>query len=336
MKLSNETKVGLLAIIAILILVLGFNFLKGKNLFSKPPVIYAVFHNIGSLEKSNLVKINGLPIGTVYNFGPADKEVNNIIVELHLSREVSIPKNSVAFIDGSVLGASFINIDKGNANVFLNSGDTINTRLDLGLLNDIKTQITPTITRVNETLDSLKIAIGGLTDIFDPNTKNNLRDLIANLTLSSAHLQQMLNTQTGVLAQSLANVNALTGNLAKNSDAINSSIRNIEVTTSKFANANIEGAVSALQATITELKGTISRFNSSNGSLGLLMNDKKLYNNLNSMAERLNSTALSAEILLDDLRMHPKRYVNISVFGGKTKAEPLTSPVAKDTVLVRQ
>ena len=274
MKLSNETKVGLLAIIAILILVLGFNFLKGKNLFSKPPVIYAVFHNIGSLEKSNLVKINGLPIGTVYNFGPADKEVNNIIVELHLSREVSIPKNSVAFIDGSVLGASFINIDKGNANVFLNSGDTINTRLDLGLLNDIKTQITPTITRVNETLDSLKIAIGGLTDIFDPNTKNNLRDLIANLTLSSAHLQQMLNTQTGVLAQSLANVNALTGNLAKNSDAINSSIRNIEVTTSKFANANIEGAVSALQATITELKGTISRFNSSNGSLGLLMNDK--------------------------------------------------------------
>ena len=121
MKLSNETKVGLLAIIAILILVLGFNFLKGKNLFSKPPVIYAVFHNIGSLEKSNLVKINGLPIGTVYNFGPADKEVNNIIVELHLSREVSIPKNSVAFIDGSVLGASFINIDKGNANVFLNS-----------------------------------------------------------------------------------------------------------------------------------------------------------------------------------------------------------------------
>src|SRR5947209_7743854 len=130
MKLSNETKVGLLAIIAILILVLGFNFLKGKSLFSKTPVIYAVFKNIGSLEKSNLVKIHGLPIGTVYNYGPEDKEVNNIIVEVHLNRDVDIPKNSVAFIDGAIVGASYINIDKGNATTYLRSGDTISTRLD--------------------------------------------------------------------------------------------------------------------------------------------------------------------------------------------------------------
>jgi phospholipid/cholesterol/gamma-HCH transport system substrate-binding protein len=182
----------------------------------------------------------------------------------------------------------------------------------------------------------LKIAIGGLSDIFDPNTKNNLRDLIANLTLSSAHIQQMLNTQTGVLAQSLANVNALTGNLAKNSDAINSSIRNVEVTTSKLANSNIEGTVAALQATISELKNTVSRFNSNKGTLGLMMNDRQLYDQLNNVAVRLNSTALSAEILLDDLRLHPKRYVNVSVFGGKTKGDPLSSPAAKDTVPVRQ
>src|SRR5947209_18886177 len=101
MKLSNETKVGLLAIVAIVLLVLGFNFLKGKSLFSKTPVLFAVFKNIGSLEKSNQVKINGLPIGTVYNFGPKDKEVNSILVEIHLTREVNIPRNSVAFIDRS-------------------------------------------------------------------------------------------------------------------------------------------------------------------------------------------------------------------------------------------
>src|SRR5436305_6282441 len=125
MKLSNETKVGLLAIIAIILLVLGFNFLKGKSLFSKTPVLYAVFKNIGSLEKSNQVKINGLPIGTVYNFGPADKEVNNILVEIHLTRDVAIPSNSVAFIDGAIVGASFSNVEKGNTNTYLKSGDTI-------------------------------------------------------------------------------------------------------------------------------------------------------------------------------------------------------------------
>jgi phospholipid/cholesterol/gamma-HCH transport system substrate-binding protein len=332
MKLSNETKVGLLAIVSIVVLVLGFNFLKGKNLFSKTPVLFAEFSNIGTLEKSNQVKINGLPVGTVYAMAPKDKEVNKIIVEIHLSREVNIPKNSVAFIDGPLVGGSFINIAKGQDNTYLQSGDTISTKLDQGLLSDIKAQITPTISRVNETLDSLKLTIGALNDVFDPNTKNNLRTLIGNLTVSSAHLQQMLNAQSGMLARSLSNINDVTANLARSNDAVTSSIRNVEVTTSKLANANIDGTIAALQATINELKNTVGNINSSKGTLGLLMNDRALYDRLDNMANRLNTVALSAEILFDDIRVHPKRYVNISVFGGKNKGEPLTSPVVKDTL----
>src|SRR5215212_10563261 len=99
MKLSNETKVGVLAVVAILILVLGFNFLKGQSIFSKPPVLYAKFAEIGSLEKSNPVKINGLPVGTVFNVAQADKEVDSVIIEIHLTRDVVIPKSSIAFID---------------------------------------------------------------------------------------------------------------------------------------------------------------------------------------------------------------------------------------------
>lgn len=332
MKLSNETKVGLLAIVSIVILVLGFNFLKGKSLFSKTPVLFAEFSNIGTLEKSNQVKINGLAVGTVYTMTPKDKEVNKIVVEIHLSKEVNIPTNSVAFIDGPLVGGAFINIAKGEANTYLQSGDTISTRLDQGLISDIKAQITPTITRVNETLDSLRVTIGSLNDVFDPNTKNNLRSLIANLALSSAHLQQMLNAQTGLLARSLSNVNDVTANLARSNEAITSSIRNVEVTTSKLANSNIDGTLAALNETINELRNTVSSINSKNGTLGLLMNDRALYDRLDNMANRLNTVALSAEILFDDIRVHPKRYVNISVFGGKNKGEPLTSPVAKDTL----
>jgi len=333
MKLSNETKVGLLAIVSILVLVLGFNFLKGKSLFSRTPVLFAEFSNIGGLEKSNQVKINGLPIGAVYTMVPKDREVNKIVVEIHLSREVSIPKNSVAFIDGPLVGGAFINIAKGNAKGgYLESGDTISTRLDMGLLNYIKAQLTPTLTRVNETLDTLKQTIGSVNDIFDPNTKNNLRGLITNLTLSSAHLQHLLNAQSGMLSRSLSNINDVTGNLARNNDAVTSSIRNVEVTTSKLANSNIEGTIAALQGTINELRNTVSSFNTNKGTLGLLMNDRALYDRLDNMTNRLNTTALSAEILLDDIRTHPKRYVNLSVFGGKNKGEPLTSPILKDTV----
>ena len=334
MKLSNETKVGMLAVVAILILVFGFNFLKGQSIFSKPHVLYAKFAEIGSLDKSNPVKINGLPIGTVYNIKQADKEVDSVVVEIHLTRDVLIPKYSIAFIDGTVLGTAFINIEKPQANssVYYENGDTIVTRLDKGLFGTIQSQLAPTIVRVNQTLDSLKIAIGAIASVFDPHTKNNMQDLIANLTVSSGHLQQLLNAQSGQLAQSLGNLNSVTGNLAKNNDAINSSIRNVEVTTSKLANANIEGTMAALNGAVTELKNTISNLNSKNGSLGLLMNDRELYDRLTGVADRLGKAALSAEITLDDLRANPKRYVNISVFGGKNKGEPLTSPAVKDTL----
>ncbi len=332
MKISNEVKVGILAIVAILVLILGFNFLKGKTLFGKAPTIYAVFKDLGTLEKSNQVRINGLPVGTVFDFVPIDKEVNGIVVEIHLTRDVLIPDNSVAFLDGNPLSASFISIQKGDANSYLQSGDTLSTNLSTGLLGDLKTQIAPTVTRINETLDSMKIAIGGIASIFDPTTANNLQTLIARLTLTSASLQELMNAQSGALAQSLYNMNSVTSNLAKNNDAISSSIRNVEVTTSNLANARIQETVAALEGTITELKssaaglrGTVDKINSNDGTLGALMNDRKLY-------EQFNRVALSMEILLDDVRLHPKRYVNISVFGNKSKPDALTSPAIKDTL----
>lgn len=334
MKISNEVKVGILTVIAILVLIVGFNFLKGKTLFGKAPTLYAVFNNLGSLEKSNEVRINGLPVGTVFDFVPADKEVNAIIVEIHLTREINVPKNSIAIIDGSPLGSSFITIQKGSGNTYLQPGDTISTQLSNSIIADIKTQLAPTITRVNETLDSMKMAIGSIASIFDPTTNGNLQTLIARLTLTSGHLQELMNAQSGALAQSLNNMNSVTSNLAKNNDAINSSIRNVEVTTANLANARIKETMAALESTITELKGSatglrssVEKINSPNGTLGALINDRQLY-------DQMSRTILGMEILLDDVRLHPKRYVNISVFGGGAKPDALTSPATKDTFAV--
>ena len=335
MKISNEVKVGILAIAAIVVLVLGFTFLKGANVFSKPFTLYANFTNIGSLEKSNDVKINGLTVGKVYSYKANNKEVDSIVVELHINDGIAIPKNSIAFIDGSVLGSAYINIQKVPSKDYLQSGNTISTKLEMSLISGLQAQVAPTITRLNETFDSIKLVIGGLNSIFDPGTKNNLRGLITNLTQSSGQLNGLLNMQSGALAQSLGNMNAITGNLARNNDAITSSIRNVEVTTSRLANANVEGMVAAMNGTINELRGTISRFNTNNGTLGLLMNDRKLYDQLNNNTTQLRSGLLSLEILLDDIRIHPKRYLNISVFGGKKAAEPITSPATKDTVRVK-
>src|SRR5690606_30343093 len=160
MKINNETKVGILAVVAIVLLVLGFNFLKGNDFFKKTTHIYAVFEKLGALDKSNVVKINGLPIGTVYEFAPTDKEGRAIIVTINLTKEVNIPRDSKAFIASSIVGSSSITIEMGNSNDFLQHGDTIQTVIDEGVLGDLTSQVTPTLTKTRVAIDSLTVLIG--------------------------------------------------------------------------------------------------------------------------------------------------------------------------------
>ncbi|GAB4091938.1 MlaD family protein [Flaviaesturariibacter terrae] len=336
MKISNEVKVGLLAIGAILALVIGFNFLKGKRLLGKSPTIYAVFTNLGSLQKSNEVKIKGFGVGTIYDFRPTDEAISSIIVEIHLKEAYKIPKNSTAFIDGSPLGSAYITIAPGSSHEFLAMGDTIRTNQSGGLLSDLKQEVRPTLEKVNMTLDSLRFAIGKINSIFDPNTNASLQRMIANLSTASMNLTRLTNAESGALASTLGNLSSVTSNLARNNEAVTHSVRNIETLTGNLANAHVKELVGALESTVNELrgaaeglKGSINKIQDPNGSLGALMSDRKLY-------DQLNKVALSMEILLDDVRVHPKRYVNISVFGGKTKTEALTSPALKDTIPIKQ
>lgn len=324
MKLSNELKVGVLAVVALALLIIGFNFLKGKDVFGHGKKIYAVFTDLGSLEKSNQVKIKGLPVGTVYNLSPKDKDVSGVIVTINLTRDVNIPKNSVAYISAGLVGSSFIVIEKGDAKDYAQDGDTIQTRIDNGFLGDVKSQVNPTLVKVRDAIDSLKIVLGGVNRLFDPATKNNIQGMIANLNDATASLKTMLDTTNGPLARTLSNTASITGNLKKNNDSITATINNAKRLTEKFANLNLQQTVDSAKAALTELKTTLAKVNSTNGTIGALLNDKKLYN-------KLNDAILSAELLMDDLRVHPKRYVNLSLFGKKDKTGPLNSPMRKDT-----
>ena len=150
MKISNETKVGILSIVALTILIVGFNFLKGKDVFNRSDKIYAVFKDLGTLEKSNEVKINGLPIGIVYDKEEKDKNVSAIVVTINLTRNVNIPKNSVAFISSSLVGSSFIVIERGDSKEMMEVGDTLATRTETGILGDVKAQLNPTLAKVRD------------------------------------------------------------------------------------------------------------------------------------------------------------------------------------------
>jgi len=324
MKISNETKVGILTIIALVILIVGFNFLKGKDVFSRSKKIYAVFKELGTLEKSNEVKINGLPIGNVYDKKERDKDVSAVVVTISLTRDINIPKNSVAYISSSIVGSSYIIIEKGNSTEMMGDGDTLATRLETGILGDVKAQMNPTMARIRDVLDSLKETLSGVNGMLNMENKAYLRQTLANLSNASHALNGLLDNQNGALAKTLSNAQAMSESLKNNSADITATIGNAKKVSEKLAALELQPTIDSLNAMISSLKATAAKFNSPDGTLGALMNDKALYN-------KLNDAILSAEILIDDLRTHPKRYVNLSIFGKKDKTGPLTSPAKKDT-----
>jgi phospholipid/cholesterol/gamma-HCH transport system substrate-binding protein len=324
MKISNETKIGALTAIAIALLILGFNFLKGKDLFEHSKKIYAVFKSVEGLETSNAVKIKGLEVGSVYSITPVDKNVDGIVVAISMKKDVNIPKNSVAVIDAGLISSADILIKKGDAQDLIQDGDTIMTQEKGNLLSEVQSNLSPVVSRLSSTLGSLDSLIRVIGGLFDPTVKNNFGTIIANLAKSSASLQFILNEKTGALAHSMIHLDSFTNNLAGNNQRITGTLDNLQKTTDKLANAKIDETLKSAQDAMTSLNDAITKMNSTNGSLGLLLNDKKLYQNLEGTTRSLNT-------LLDDLRVHPKRYVNISVFGRKDKSGPLTAPLSDST-----
>ena len=330
MKISNETKIGALTAIAITLMVLGFNFLKGKTFFGKSHNLFAKYTNVQGLASSNPVMINGLQVGTVYSIS-TDKNMKEILVNMTLTKDVNIPDNSIAYIKANPLGTTSIEIRLGDAMTYLPKNGTIRTGESAGIMEAAVQEIRPVLSQVKNAVHSLDSVLMNVNSMIDPNAKNNIRGILENLNkttvglvASSASLQTLLNTQTGDLAKSMSNVNSFTGNLAKNNDKLTAVMTNLDKTTTNLSNLDLEKTLNILNGTIGDLKSTIGKLNTKEGTAGMLMNDTKLYNNLTATANKLN-------LLLDDLKTNPKRYISFSVFGKKSKGEALMVPLP-DTI----
>jgi phospholipid/cholesterol/gamma-HCH transport system substrate-binding protein len=158
----------------------------------------------------------------------------------------------------------------------------------------------------------------------------NTNRLTASLLLSAAAFQKIMNDQNGALVKSMDNVNSFTRNLAGNNEKINATLANLQTTTGNLSEADIKGTVASLQTSVERLNAAVSKMDSKDGSIGLLLNDRQIYDNLAKTTYSLNT-------LMDDLRVNPKRYVSISIFGKKNSGDYLTKPlpqpaIVKDTV----
>lgn len=333
MKINNETKIGVLAVVGIALLVLGLSFLKGKNLFKKETHLYARYQDVQGLNKSNPVVINGMQVGRIANLD-GGASMKSILVTITLYKDIDIPKNSLAVINPNLLGSPSMEIQLGSGGNYLKSGDTLMTTLTSGAFDQALKLINPVLYEVKNAVTSLDSVLGIVTNVFDPTTKNNIKDIVSNLNtvtasfaVSAHSLQSMLDVQQGALSHSLNNVNTFTSNLNTNNAKFNDIVENARTASSKFASIDLNKSLDSLNVAINKFKEGAEKINSRDGSLGLLLNDKSLYNNLTSTTNKIN-------ILLDDIRVHPKRYVNISVFGKKDKGNYITAPLIDDTLKV--
>jgi phospholipid/cholesterol/gamma-HCH transport system substrate-binding protein len=324
MKISNETKVGALTAVSITLLILGFNFLKGKNVFKKKATMFVTFSKVEGLNIGDAIKINGLRVGAVEGLEEKDANLSEVVVAYHLTRAINIPVDSYGKIEATPLGSTAIVISLGKASTFLRDGDTLKGMDTKGLMEGIKETLTPTIENINKTLASLDTTIKNIGNTFNSDAQQNIGRILQELAGTTDKLNALLEPGKGSLAKTLDNVNDFSGNLKQNNDSITAVINNLSKASRNIAALELGATVASLETAIGNLNGILEGIKGGKGSIGKLASDDQLYKNLNSTANSLN-------VLLQDLRIHPKRYVQVSVFGKKDKSGPLMTALPDTT-----
>ena len=305
--MSRELKTGIVAILIIVLIIWGYNFMKNQKVFDNSRTLYAEYHNVQGLVKSSPVTINGLIVGKVskISFHPSKEGV--LVVNINFTNNFEFSINSVAeiyspdFISGKSLKIRMAYDDAPIAK----DGDTLIGKFDSGILGTINEQIAPLQNKVESFIVNTDTVMHNLNSVLDIENQKNLKLSLKHMSATLANFEKFSKNADKILAA--------------NNNKIDSILNNANVAMNSFAQMMDSLEKADLGATVKRLQVTLDGFNKlldgieqGNGSIGKLMNDDQLYINLEKASKEL------AE-LLKDLKLHPKRYVNVSVFGKKEK-----------------
>ncbi|MCR4031280.1 MULTISPECIES: MlaD family protein [Flavobacterium] len=311
MKLTREIKTAILVIVSILLFIWGYSFLKGRDLFTNYKTLYVQYDNVEDLSASAPVTLNGLAIGKVSKI-TIDEVTGKLLVELQLKTDFPISKTSTAALySPSLIGGKQIKIVPNMADKDLaEDGQTLASSVELGLTESLGGKIEPIQQKLDKMLLNIDVLVTGLNNTLDKPTQENLKKTIAELsqTMAQFHrasgsLNSILDTNKGQINGVVTNFNKMSSNFNKISDSLNK--------------ADLGKTVRNLNQALSKVDGLMANLNSGKGTAGKLLNDDALYNNLAKTSKEL-------ELLLQDVRLYPTRYVNVSLFGKKNK--PYVAP----------
>lgn len=314
MKITNETKVGILAAFSIAVLIIGYNFLKGNSIFSSETVLYARYSRVDGLGVSKPVLINGFQIGRV------DKLVlqpnGEIVATLKIKGKYDIPKNSIARLEGTdLLGSKAIVMALGTGKDYAQDGDTLNSNVEKNLMEAVQ----PVQKKAELIIGKMDSILTSVNTILNPDFQKNVNKsfnsisaTLASLEGTSKKVDGLVGTEGKRISAILANAESISANLKNNNQKINAILNNINTITDQVAAANFKQTIDNANKAVADLQGIVGKVNDGKGTLGLLVNDTKMYDNLNNASKNLDN-------LIIDLKANPKRYVHFSVFGGGGK-----------------
>lgn len=304
MKISKEIKTALLVIGSLALLIWGYNFLKGKDLFSSNQTFYVNYDNVEGLNQASTVTINGMIVGKVNSIFMNNE--GSITVELSINSPIEIPASTVAEIySPGMLGgkqvALIVDFSDGN---LASSGDFLNSGVKIGLLDGLSGKADPIMVKLDSVLYNVNQLVVGLNNTLDDSLKASLQNSLAELNYTLKNTTQITTGFNRIVSDNEQKIGTIVSDFSETSG-------NLKQMSEELAQADLKATLDKFEETADNLSNMMAKIESGEGNLGKLINDDELYNNLEGTSKELNQ-------LIEDIKLNPKRYLNISVFGKKS------------------
>ena len=305
--LSKELRIGILVVMSIVVLVWGINYLKGSNLFDNSRTFYAIYGNIGGLQEGSGVSVNGYKVGVVKRILLLTDKNYSLLVEISIEKDIDIPSNSVSkIVNTDIMGSKGISLILGDSNTNAQKGDTLYSDMDRSLKEEVNKQILPLKNKAEQLIGSIDSIVTVITSVLSKDARESLTKSLVSLDNTFTTMSQTMTKVSKIVDQNDERISSIIKNLEDNNDEITNILKNFSELSDDIAKSNIK-------TTLASLNEISKKISDSEGSLGMFINDKDLYLNLEKSSKEL-------EALIKDIKLNPKRYIGFSFLGGKSKS----------------
>ncbi|MDP2386842.1 MAG: MlaD family protein [Bacteroidota bacterium] len=322
--MKKEVKIGIVVLLAIGVFIYGFNFLRGHNLFNPQRKLYAVYPKIDGLLEANPLLLNGFKVGQVNKIELREKDGKyDVLVTFFISSDVDIPTNSAAkIVSSDLLGSKAVELVFSKRTDYVKDGDYLVGESEDDIKTSVNKQIAPLQKKAEQLISSIDSVMQVVTQVMNANVRQNLitsfesiKNTIITLEHTTYKVDTLLSKEQYAIADIIQKVSSITTNIEKNNEKLSNVINNFSNISDSLAKANVKKTIEETNKALSDANLILAQINSGQGTMGKLIKNDSLYNNLNKSSEDLDK-------LLKDLRINPERYMHISVFGRKDRNKP--------------